>query len=349
MREMRVKMRWGRLGAALFFSVFVVVGCVGDDPAADGPVPQPNTGGDDAGGSASDGGIPPLAPDAAPPAFCPLGCLPPAPAGWTGPSAIFQGEEANKPSDCPAPYTQLLGETHEGLSAAPAQCSCGTASLQGAKCRATIQFWSNSACNGGLPVSGGAAHSDAPCTKINEGAYGYLKLVTPTLTPGTCSYPNPTKIVPDGTFASVDVACGLPQKAACDGRDDCVASPLPDAPFTRLCIHKDGDESCPSEDYAKRFVAYKQVADTRDCTTCTGTPTGGACGSRYGFTGQSIDCGVVLAPTTHDVNTCYPNPGIDANLNAGALSPTGITCAPSGGEPTGAATSDEPVTYCCNR
>lgn len=343
-------MRWGLFFAGFSLTTICVsVGCTADDPVL-GAGARP---GQDAGtvesGSASDGGS--LAPDAAPPAFCPLGCLPPAPSGWIGPSATFEGSEAAKPAACPAPYTQLVAEAHQGVAAGPAACACGAQSLTGAKCEADIELHSTIDCNTAVPLLAGTVSSDGPCLTItnSNGLTDHMIVGTPILTTrGTCSYPNPTKTLPAKTFENVKVACGLPQNAACEGRSDCVASPVPSAPFTRLCIHKDGDEPCPSQDYANRVLAFKAVSDTRDCAGCTGTPSGGACGGSYGFTSPAGAC-ATTAPTTDAILTCRTNPGVGANVNGRALAPTGIVCTATGGGPTGEVTSTEPVTFCCNR
>ncbi len=337
----------GAFGAAIA-GVFVIsfFGCVGDEP---GITPAGGEGdGTDAGGGTSgdDSG---LSPDAAPPAHCPLGCLPPAPPGWTGPSATYDGVPNAKPTECPTPYTQPEISAHQGAAAEPATCSCGDFVVKDAKCAAGVELWQSSGCNSGQPVLDGTANAPGPCHSVSNGAYGYIRVTTPTLTRGSCTYPSPQKTAPEPTFDKAQVACGLPQVAACDGRADCVATPVPAAPFTRLCIHKDGDAPCPSADYANRIVAYKQVDDTRDCSPCEGTPAGGACGSRWGISANDGQCAAGIPPTTNAVDACVSNPGIGARVNVGALLPTGITCTTTGGAPTGAVTATEPVTFCCNR
>jgi hypothetical protein len=327
------------------FVVVMLQGCVGDDPgassepAADGGATPP----------VIDGGRPPdLAPDAAPPALCPLGCLPPAPTEWTGPSAVYDGVESGKPADCPSPYTVKEVETHVGLTAAAPSCTCGNAQVKDRTCTTNMGGFSDSNCTNSTFLLGKAS-SAAPCLKTTDTNSSHYKLTTPTLVPGTCTYPDKVFAVPAIAFERVEVACGLPQAAACDTRPDCVASPVPAQPYTRLCIHHEGDVSCPSADYAVKVLAFKKFDDTRACSECPdGVPTGGACGNNFGQTVAEAQC-LLSSPSDKTLNTCYPySAGI--LVNTSAMGPSAGTCpAQAGGQPTGTAASLEPVTFCCNR
>src|SRR5687768_2028633 len=55
-------------------------------------------------GDPGDGSVPDISPDAAPPVGCAQDCLPPAPAGWKGPSAVYDGPTAGKPTECTGQY-----------------------------------------------------------------------------------------------------------------------------------------------------------------------------------------------------------------------------------------------------
>ncbi len=307
------------------------------------------------GGSTGDTGAPCppgatdcLDPDAAPPAGCPTDCLPPAPAGWVGPSATYDGAESGKPTDCPATYDQKEVEAHVGMTAPAATCDCGTAVVTGRKCVADVVLFSQAGCNG-TPTLEGTASSGTGClTTVTSGKPAY-RVETPTLVPGACTFPNAKTTLPPPTFDKVQVSCGAAQAKACETRADCVATPAPAQPFTRLCIHKDGDVPCPSQDYAKRFVAHKKVDDTRACTACTATPTGGSCGTSWGNRASAAMCVNVPAPNDKTVNTCYSYPGVGTVVDIGATGPSSATCTPAGGAPSGTATSEDPVTFCCNR
>lgn len=307
----------------------------------------------DAVDAGSDAACPPgatdcLEPDAEPPAGCPTGCLPPAPEGWTGPSATYDGAESGKPADCAGagPYTVKEVEAHVGMTAEPATCTCGEAVPAARRCEADIVHWNNSACSSGSLLYGTASTAVA-CTMTGGSAGGYYSVDNVKLVAGTCTFPNATTTRPPRAFTKVELACGLPQPAACGGRADCTSAPTPGGAFARVCIHKNGDVACPSQDYANRFVAYKRTDDTRACTACAATPTGGSCGTAW-TTANAAQCGAVFLPADKAAGTCYPYPG-PVHVSIAGMQPSPPTCTPSGGAPTGTVTSSEPVTFCCNQ
>lgn len=342
------------LGAAVGtgFAVVMLNGCVGGDPVATASSSNGDSGSSTADGSGTtttnDSGVPDLDPDAAPLALCPLGCLPPAPPGWAGPSATYDGAESGKPTDCPTPYTQKVVEAHVGMTAAPATCACGAPTVTGRRCTATIGTYNDASCTS-PSFAEPAASSTGGCVQTLTGKGAYYRVDAPKIVNGTCTFPAATKDVPAPSFQRVQVSCGLPQAAACDTRPDCVASPVPAQPFTRLCIHKDGDEACPSQDYAVKFIAFKQLDDKRTCTACTATATGGACGTTWGEAADQTQCTSGAAANGRTAGTCYNYGGIGTLVDIRAMGPSAATCTPSGGQPDQTATSIQPVTYCCNR
>lgn len=342
---------------ALVSGCLVYVGCVGDDPAtaitpeaedagADDPGddPGPNPGPNDPGD--------PNEPK--PPTGCPAGCLPPAPSGWAGPSAVYDGPPETKPDACPSSgYTELEIEAHQGLSGGAAVCSCGTPTLEGAHCSANVVGWNNASCSGN-PITDavleGTATTNGACVE-QVSNQSHLKVDPPTLKRGTCTFPDAEATVPPPTVAKVDLACGVPQHAACEARAECLAAPALETPFTRVCIYKDGDVACPSEDYSERFVAHRTIADTRACADCEGTPTGGTCGTKWGFGGSApaICHALPSGPTTYDTGACVPG-GKGKRLDVRAMAPTGVSCTDiMGGTPTGTLESADPVTFCCTK
>jgi hypothetical protein len=299
----------------------------------------------DAGG---DGGVPDLAPDAAPSLNCPLGCLPPPPAGWTGPSAVFEGPLQSKPAGCPATYTVKEVEGHQGLRAPPPTCACGPAVVAGASCRVGLERFDGDDC-----VTGGSGAVDVvvpsnPCAAISGTLSFYVSNVT-LIAKGTCTYPNPVREIPPITFEKLDVACGLPQSGSCATRPDCTAAPVPDAPFTRVCLHSPGDVSCPSVDYAVRFVTRESFEDKRACdlSGCGGTPVGDTCAKKLAVVGAATcgDGGTTVFPLNAD--ECQPSTNTTVDLRG--IKPIS-TCPPATAMPVGAATSTgATTTFCCNR
>jgi hypothetical protein len=142
------------------------------------------------------------------------------------------------------------------------------------------------------------------------------------------------------------IACGLTTASACENRDDCVATPLPlDPPFTRLCIHKDGDIDCPSADYSARVVMHRKIDDTRACPACTGKLTG-TCAQSYNF---FVDAPAACNTAgTGVVGSCYPSSSIRAFI-APSTTPTSTACSATPSMPTGEVRATDPVTFCCNK
>lgn len=282
-----------------------------------------------------------------PPAGCPAGCLPPAPTGWTGPSATYDGAPMTKPADCPAGYTVKEIDAHQNMTAAPAVCDCGTGTVSGRFCSAGISGYA-SQCLGGATDLGTVTTTQGCFATVVNGPAAY-KVAAPVLTAGACSFPNAKTTVPEPAFAKVDVACGLSEVTQCAGRPECIATPAPAQPYGRLCIHKEGEHSCPSADYSVKLVAYKKVADSRACTTCTATPSGTGCATGQWVHRVSMkDCGDTLGVgTKYDANTCNTYSGAGTIVDITAWKPGAATCPVQGGAPSGTASSIEPVTLCC--
>ena len=346
---MQTKKRWFGLATVAtipgILTALAAGGCVGDDPATTEPPTGTPDGGPGSSAEASsqppaDGGVPAVSPDAAPSLGCPLGCLPPAVAGWTGPSAVYDGPGSGAPTACPASYAQKEVDAYQGtVTADPATCDCGTPVVQGAKCTVTVSNHNASDCSD-TPLDVTADAPKTTCVDQSAG-YTYMKVKSAVLSRGTCTFPSVTKTgAPAPSFEKASIACGLPQTAACEQRADCVATPLPDAPYGRLCIHKAGDESCPSLDYTARFVAYTKVVDERACA-CTGNPSGGACGTTMLF---AKSAGCPIGGVAGDFTTC----SVANSVGIGGLAPSGITCTGTP-QPSGKVTLGEPVTFCCNR
>lgn len=337
------------MGAIVGSMIVALVACVGDNPGtgggdpnaaeggspdgAVGPGPGPGPGSD----ASSDGNT--LAPDAAPSKNCPLGCLPPAPQGWTGPSAIYDGPAGAAPADCPAQYTLAEVLAKRDITVDATTCDCGTPTFSGANCNSTVTYYTGSGCQFGEDTT------DRGSGTCLQHLGTSIKVLAGTLTTsGTCAFPTPVATKPDPVAGNATKACGLPQSATCSSeRPDCTATPLPAAPFTRLCIHKDGDEACPSEDYAVKIVGHKDVTDDRACSACTGTAAGGTCASVFGWSNVN-GCAAPAGTQRATGVTCYPVEGNRLVL----YNPTGMTCnVTAASMASGSVVPKDPVTFCC--
>jgi hypothetical protein len=322
-----------------------------DDGGVDGTT-NPATG-DDAGSTdaATDGPCANEAcvePDAAPPLGCPTGCQSPAPPGWKGPSAVYDDIESTKPAACPSAYPEKEVDAHQGMTAAPATCDCGTATLSDRKCTSTVLTFSDGACTMGQQAIGKVSG----CFVTGSDIGIRYQVTTGSLNAGTCSYPNAKTTLPAPAFTKVDVACGRTTIDVCPTKAECVVAPAPEAPYGRLCIYKDGQAACPSLDYAKRFVAFTKITETRACTACSGTASGGACGTNWGNQASSLQCPSISPPTDKVAGAggCYVYNGAGTVIDTGAMQPSGGTCTTTGGAATGTAVTDtaSAVTFCCN-
>jgi hypothetical protein len=309
---------------------------------------------DGGGGIGEDARVPDLSPDAEPPRNCPLNCLPPPPPGWVGPSAVFDGVLEAQPKNCPALYTILETIAHQGLHASAAICPCGTPTLSGAvACK--VRHDTYETCTGGVPsVTTDVIVGSAPvCISTGGASTGTIFKNVVLTDAGSCVYPNPAPNIPPLTFDKVYVACGLPAKASCnDARADCIAAPIPEAPFTRFCLHARGDISCPSFDYPVRFVAPDRIDDNRACnfTGCVPTaPTGVTCGSKFEIVPTAQCPTAPAAPATLSLDSCIEGTN-NESFNLRGLGPSGTPACPNlTGTPTGNAISANPVTFCCTR
>ena len=321
--------------------VIMTAACTGDDPDITSATPDssmPDSATPDATvEDGPDGGD--LAPDAAPSSKCPLNCLPPAPAGWTGPSAIYDGPFAGAPVDCPEQYTIAEVLAKREIAVADTTCQCGSPTFAGASCDFTTTDYTGSPCQFGVTTtkqkSGGCFQHAGTSVKIASAVL---------TTSGTCAFPTPVATKPEPVPGKATKACGLPQTASCStDRPDCTATPIPSSPFTRLCIHKPGDQACPSADYAVKIVSYLDVTDDRGCTACTGTATGGSCPTTFGWSNMNF-CANFVGTARAIGSTCWPVEGSRLTF----FNPTGMTCnVATQAAPAGAVEPTEPVTFCC--
>ena len=321
-------------------AVTAVVACT---PSNDSNAGDGGTDGDGGSTAPDDGG---LESDAAPSLGCPSGCLPPAPEGWRGPSAVYDGASGAKPAACPSQYGVAELETYQGLQETPAVCSCGAPTFDPkALCKTVVEFWTAAMC-GGSSVTSEGNYPFAKCIGPNVG-YQSMRVLAPKLDPdATCTFGTPSKTLPPPVFDKTQVVCGLAAPTACSGRPECTSAPVPEGPFSRVCIHKEGENACPSQDYAVRFVSHRGTTDDRDCTPCgKGTPKA-TCGNTIsGFLGG--DCTGTEVPMT--TGTCYPDfKYVDLTKGTGPIT---STCEPEAGgnQPTGGLALKDAVTFCCNQ
>lgn len=310
----------------VFVLLTALLACTGDAPTQ-----FPSSDGGDGGAGPSSSGAAGL---------CPLGCLPIAPEGWTGPSAVYDGAPRPSPPPCGGVYTLAevvrfgLGETEEGT------CGCSSSTPENAGCAVELSYWPSNDCSG--PPSVSTFLGNAPCRGVSGlGNSRRASLATPT---GSCSTPTVKSTTPPPNLQREVASCGLSQAASCPERPDCTATPLPlPEPFNRLCIHRDGDVACPHPDYAVRSVVY-EVVDTRECTCKTELEVD--CASAGLGVHPTSECSSAPPPRL-TAGECHMGNGVFLKPVPSPLaSPTKCVVT---AEKTGAVTGAAPVTFCCSK
>ena len=148
------------------------------------------------------------------------------------------------------------------------------------------------------------------------------------------------------------VACGAPAFGpGCSFGKVCASTPpMPLSP--KLCIFKPGDAACPVGAYAQKTVVFTgAVSDGRGCGACACGASNADCSGKVSIWSDNSNCtsGAVVAQINAPTAAC--SGAGSANQDYGMkYVPNGTanpTCAPQGGQPTGAATAADPTTVCC--
>lgn len=294
-------------------------------------------------------------------------CVPARPEGFSFPILVAIGPESDLPA-CPA-SAPLAGEIlHSGLSVAPtecAPCACNpstgtctqpkTIAARAATAMAPDNVpqiptdppvdW-NGTCANDDPIPAGAicGPNGALCAQsVKIGALGIENESCAVADPPS-TWPAP----PEPTWSLAARVCQGLAKGTCDAPEHCV----PDAPGFRQCVTQSGEHDCPAEGYTERFVFHQGFDDTRGCSECACGPTQGSSCSTLVSLFKDAACTALV--TTVGASTTKPtyadiSPPGQAISAKSALAPQyhAGTCAPSGGEPIGAATPRDPVTLCC--
>ena len=282
-----------------------------------------------------------------------LACAPVAPAGWSGPIALWEG--TGGPPSCSAGYAAIL-DGGAGLQAPPAQCTCTCGSPAGASCGPIELYFTKSACavNCG-PDSGNAVTiAGGQCANLQAFSMacgGSLQISVDGSAPsgGSCTADASSTVTPWSWDAEA-LACAptVEFDAGCGAGEICL--PALQAPFeAHPCVWQAGANlPCPGNPYSAQRVYYGSASDDRGCTAC-------GCGGA-----TAVDCnqnGQVLlysgGSCTNQTGTITPlpqscvTPAGSPHSGTFTTTPTGGSCAPQGGAPTGGVTPQSAVTICC--
>jgi hypothetical protein len=261
---------------------------------------------------------------------CIATCVPALPVGWT----LIAYDQAFRTS-CAANYGTPT-DVEEGLSAAAATCGCSCSLTKPGCTSLLVTSGDSGTC---ANQSSQSVTSDGGCTSLTSISAQNVKVsVTPSGS-GTCA-PDASVVKPPISYTDQGRLCELDTTPAggCQG-GLCVPDP---APYI-MCVRQAGVAACPSG-YPVSHVVGTKVDDTRNCTPCTCSFDGGACGGTATlYTGAT--CGATSQALTAD-GTCQSTSSQSFKSLVYQPGNTG-TCAPSSVGPMGDAGFADPVTICC--
>lgn len=320
--------------------------------------------------------------DCGDPACSTFACVPELTAGWTGYFALFEGAPGADPG-CSGGFTATTPPPfvgNDGLSAAPAACTCSCGPAEGQQCAplGSLNILVNDAACGSSDANCGGTlmpPSDWTGSCENSGGFRGGQLTCGPSTNETCSAStgapcnvsvtiNPLTASggqckpvlgvqkPNLTWAKLGRACAAEESQGKGCNVGQVCLPKPSAPFASgICIAKDGDITCPPGAYTSHHVLYTDAEDTRDCEGCTCTaPSGGTCPTTVSvYSDLSLDlCSTRVAMVQAGTcNALSGNPTVAGLTASTPGAPTGATCASSTATPKGEAKGINPRTFCC--
>jgi hypothetical protein len=286
------------------------------------------------------------------PATCGAGvCVAAPPTGWTGPVALFVSSagQGAPPACGPGFAAAPVFDGNADLIANQASCSpCSCGSATGVGCAGPVMtFYFDDKC---MQPCGAPLTLSTSCSVTMIGCRS-ATVGTPTPSGGGCSPLGGNATRPQISWGTVARACGSGSSAgACGGGSACVpARP----PSWRSCVMQAGvTAACPAGYPSGPEVYYRTVNDLRGCSTCTcSPPSGGQCSvaSPAGHAYVSPPCVVGETGTITAPSPCGGFSGGESlKLDvAPSLDAPGSCAITGGGEPSGAATPADPVTFCC--
>ena len=259
-------------------------------------------------------------------------CVDPAPAGFSGPVALFMGPAGSLP-ECPAGLSELyLGGANPSFEPSGCTgCTCGAPS--GESCSISVTYYQSSTCS--TYASSGSVSSS--CSATYSGTVGSVQVsASPT---GNCAPgPTPTPTLSPAAFADEARACGIASgtPATCEAGGVC----SPASSQAAACIFQSGDVECPST-FPTRHVFHESLNDSRGCAACSCSFDATSCSvtlTAYQDTGCSL-------PLTTTGTGCLTGDVHAFSINSQSVS--GETCVSNGANPTGCASGDSPTTFCC--
>lgn len=284
------------------------------------------------------------------PACAAYRCVPRSPAGWSEPFVLVTGN-AEGPPECPRsrPHVVVSG-LHQGLEAAPAECSCECTTS--AACRVALAFYDDATCwNVPWELTGSEALTSGVCEVVyfeREGTEGAVA-IWPEMSAErrteentACSMTSPELSPPGWTLDAI--GCGQEVTSALGCND---GTCVPRDPDVRYCVSQQGNQSCPAG-FTDKQLMHTDFIDDRACGECE---CEFECGEEFqAFTDEdcTVDSESISSDTPCSSLTPDGTPDIDGDF---AYETRSFLVEPPSCDPVsesrGAATPSGSVTVCC--
>lgn len=297
-----------------------------------------NAGSAGTGGSAGNAGSSATAGSGGTAATCTGNCLPPAPSGWSGPVAMYEG---NSPPACVGDFAGTALTAKSEFEVGQSRCDCACDPPTGESCgNAVVCKTSNcfQLCNPG-------DYNIAPNTCVASGSstgsrYNFAN--TPKYTATGCQ-PRPTTTIDPSGFRNDVIACDMADPGGtCDGGAIC--TPKLGASFQSACVIQAGDVPCPAGPYSVKVTTYSGFTDDRRCTSCTCGSATGTCNAQIAVVSGCTGLPVYYAGA--DAGQCSAAVSAPSTYIEYGVNPQG-SCPPSAPGTTGEAKATGAATLCC--
>jgi len=288
-----------------------------------------------------------------PQCFAGFACIPAPTVGWTGPVELWEGVVPGVPPTCAGAFPSDVYDGNATPTQPPDSCSaCACSSASGGACgAATVSFFDDSSCTMTCPDAGATSAQLPVGACVNLTSYTStcatpsMTISAPAPSGGSCSPSGGAASTTPWAWTQLARVCGVPTPTVPGGcTAPMVCAPRPAAQFdATVCVVLGGAQSCPAA-FPSKKTYYGSASDDRTCTACgCGAPSGASCtGTVKEYSGPSCNGS---ASTLGAPSACTPLSGKSEELTT--ATPSGGSCAPSGGQPTGSIDPTSPTTVCC--
>ncbi len=273
-------------------------------------------------------------------ATCPGICIPPAPAGFSGPIRYL----SNSVGTCtgPAELGPPAGVASDGVLASPAVCKgCSCTLTSASLCgQLAVDLSSVTTCNATAPIGITAGSCVSPGANVTAKAIGVTKS---SAGGASCSTSGGGLAVPlqPAVYATPIEACSLVPAGTCGGSETCVDD------GEAYCVYQAGKGvAC---DASSPYVVAREIGaglvDDRGCSACGCAPT--CAGKLALFSDVGCSTQLAVAPTVSSANaTCTV-----ASVSVGSVryEPSATACDASGAASVGGADAAAAFTLCCTQ